>query len=1154
MYASSRRAFTLIELLVVIAIIAILAVVVVLTLNPAELLKQSRDSNRLSDLSTMSDALGLYSVDVGGSLGSSSITYLSVPDPNATSTAGDQCQALGLSSSSWQCAGSSTLRNIDATGWIPVNFKSISTGAPISELPIDPVNQTSSDLFYTYQTNGTQYELTAKMESQKYQSVAANDGGPYADLVEQGTNLTLAAMDFGGGSGGSATGTVSQANMKLSTINGIAFVDFGASGSLTSYIGDKLTITDSGGHQIVGYIKTAGTGETYGTQLLSNTDFATTTSLFSTGALSSVSGGQSGNALQVANVGGGWNYWGESFTGSVGDLLLSSIYMKIGNGGNPQTFYVGINGGSNYNSTPAVTPSGWTNYPLYSTAGVTSLEIGGQQQFYGGDTALYDTASVQQVLTPSATGVTITSVAGGSTYNWASMDSGFNLDDSGGYTTSIATGANPNVYSISLASDPGVVIFNGALGQRKSSVSALTNNNDYYYDGVGHLYILESSTPSGMTIEGGLRSYGITTNGQNYLTIQNLNLSGTIDWGAGIYVDGSRYISVNNCNLSNNYYAGFLAEGNHGYITLSGNTISGNGSNGAIFYDDSGNTDMGYNLVTLNTVSNNGWRNVEGFGISGPFSNSTISYNTVYNNGFGGVSWPVYNHGIYVTGGNGVNTVVENNTTYGQPYGSGIKLTDSGTVKNNISYNNGRAGIQIGTNGAYNITANVNYNICYGNGYGIAELDLGSGNASGTISLNIFNNTLYNNTDTVEVTGGNTREIMIGDSNLASLVVKNNILSGAAQENVALEPQSNMIWDYNIINPATIWEDPTVFSWAQWQGLGNDTHGVNADPLFISTSTNNFALSSSSPAIDAGVNLGTSYDMGLDPASTWPSNVLTLNQNNYGSGWDIGAYVYTQTSTPSIAWISPANSGSVSSTITLSASSTAVAPASITSIQFYLDGSPLGSPVTSTSSPNTYSYSWNTDTVSNGTHTLYALATDNYGNTASSSALSFAVSNAPAPVVEVGAGYAPPPVIPPPPIASATTTSQASSTITIPTSTTLSASVSTSSLQAEIDALFVELKALEVQAGITSSPSSSPYSFTTNLELYDTGSAVNALQNYLVQQDKGTAVERLKAHGTTSFFGIMTFNALVGFQKSVGITPASGYFGPITRAYVNGHE
>ena len=47
---------------------------------------------------------------------------------------------------------------------------------------------------------------------------------------------------------------------------------------------------------------------------------------------------------------------------------------------------------------------------------------------------LFDEASLKQVLTPSATGVTIVSAAGGSTYNWTYEQSGFNRNDSSGYT------------------------------------------------------------------------------------------------------------------------------------------------------------------------------------------------------------------------------------------------------------------------------------------------------------------------------------------------------------------------------------------------------------------------------------------------------------------------------------------------------------------------------------------------------------------------------------------------------------------------------------------------------------------------------------------------------------------------------------------------
>lgn len=206
----SQSAFTLIELLVVIAIITILAVVVVLTLNPAQLLAQSRDANRVSDMATLNSAINLYETDQSGassfSLGSSSVIYVSIPDLVATSTAGDACQGLGLltlpSGYTYHCAATSTFRNTFSTGWIPINFSQISAGAPFGSLPIDPVNNSSSRLYYTYETNGSQFETTAVMESQKYQLGGSNDqiasdGGILASVYEKGSQLGLEPLDYG---------------------------------------------------------------------------------------------------------------------------------------------------------------------------------------------------------------------------------------------------------------------------------------------------------------------------------------------------------------------------------------------------------------------------------------------------------------------------------------------------------------------------------------------------------------------------------------------------------------------------------------------------------------------------------------------------------------------------------------------------------------------------------------------------------------------------------------------------------------------------------------------------------------------------------------------------------------------------------------------
>ncbi len=60
-----RKGFTLLELLIVIAILAVLATVAVLVINPNDIAKKARTSQRLSDLKTIEDALRQYALDNG---------------------------------------------------------------------------------------------------------------------------------------------------------------------------------------------------------------------------------------------------------------------------------------------------------------------------------------------------------------------------------------------------------------------------------------------------------------------------------------------------------------------------------------------------------------------------------------------------------------------------------------------------------------------------------------------------------------------------------------------------------------------------------------------------------------------------------------------------------------------------------------------------------------------------------------------------------------------------------------------------------------------------------------------------------------------------------------------------------------------------------
>jgi len=220
MKKNKNSGFTLLELLIVIAIIAILSVALVIVLNPSETLKKARDAQRISDLSTLKTAIGLYLTSTttpildGGTNTTCSLTpgalrgatgaykiWYSTP-----STAVITDVALDGSTLVTPKVQVVTPSLTDGTGWIPINFNSLTSigGSPISNLPVDPTNTittlsevTPTDLVYRYACSQVPltYEIDASLESAAYTSGTDNklitDGGNSTLYYETGTNLLI---------------------------------------------------------------------------------------------------------------------------------------------------------------------------------------------------------------------------------------------------------------------------------------------------------------------------------------------------------------------------------------------------------------------------------------------------------------------------------------------------------------------------------------------------------------------------------------------------------------------------------------------------------------------------------------------------------------------------------------------------------------------------------------------------------------------------------------------------------------------------------------------------------------------------------------------------------------------------------------------------
>lgn len=116
-----------------------------------------------------------------------------------------------------------------------------------------------------------------------------------------------------------------------------------------------------------------------------------------------------------------------------------------------------------------------------------------------------------------------------------------------------------------------------------------------------------------------------------------------------------------------------------------------------------------------------------------------------------------------------------------------------------------------------------------------------------------------------------------------------------------------------------------------------------------------------------------------------PTNNVTDTQLRIaGNTVTVLAQTNPGTTPPRVAMTNPTDGSNASGTVELDATAAATAPATVTSVQFLLDGQPLGNAITAAP----YKFSWTVGSTALGSHTLTARATDSNGDISTAPAIS----------------------------------------------------------------------------------------------------------------------------------------------------------------------
>lgn len=293
------------------------------------------------------------------------------------------------------CVGVNLVQPLPVYHWRP--HSNWQGAGPVLHLP-----------FYKYGANAQQiWDISGNQNHGAISGAVPYPGNPQMTSV----GSTFNRGDF------TSTNAFFWSSLDLSPYNGM---DLGS----TPF---RIIVTDGVGKVATGYIGAVGAGETLGSEKVINGEFSSSTVGWEpdVSTLANITGGQSGNCLEVTSTGGtGYGY--QNVGALNGELCFYSTYDKKGTAAGGKILF----GTTYYNgsfATLIVADPDWTQYTGYLISGLDDINrVGiGLISLVDTKTMLFDTISLKRVTDCPITAIHIVSSLNGTTRDWASTESGF---------------------------------------------------------------------------------------------------------------------------------------------------------------------------------------------------------------------------------------------------------------------------------------------------------------------------------------------------------------------------------------------------------------------------------------------------------------------------------------------------------------------------------------------------------------------------------------------------------------------------------------------------------------------------------------------------------------------------------------------------------